>query len=80
MMKLWLLVDKTDDGPGYDCTAGFVIRAKTELAARLIATKDGYGDEKRRHPDFWENEEYSSCEQLTESGKPGVILRDFNAG
>lgn len=84
-MKLWLL-ESRDDSPiniwGYDTHAGFVIRAKTEKDAREIAHGRSYWNENMDHPNEapWLDPDYTTCNELKQSGEPGVILSDFRAG
>lgn len=74
--RLWLLKRKDYlHMPLYDCNNGFVIRAESRSDARWLASKEK-GDE---GPDVWLSEDTSSCEELLQSGEPGVILIDFNA-
>lgn len=82
-MKLWLL--KSIRGTGWDEVAAMVVRAPTEDAAREIAQKNG-GDEvnplRYRDPPvpYWLGDEYSTCEELTAGGEPGLIVRDMLEG
>ena len=75
-MKLWL-IERHEDDVGYDESAGFVVRAETEHAARVLASKRRRGDE---NPSVWLDQNESSCEQITEEGDEAVILTDFKAG
>lgn len=90
-MKLWLLrpvkgLKESQDpwSPWYDKAFGFVIRAQTEGQARLIANAEG-GDETgpakhyvyRTGGDAWLDAALSTCEELTPTGKTGVVIRDF---
>jgi hypothetical protein len=73
-MKLFL-VERT--GPtDYDENSGFLIRAKDENTARLIASQQN-GDEDKTE---WLTPFKSKCEEVSKSGDEGVLLRDFHAG
>ena len=86
-MKLWLLrpVD-SDSGPWdpwYDRVFGFVIRAETPGEARAIAQAGGgsetyswKGREKVSVP-AWTDSRFSTCEELTADGEPGIIIKDL---
>jgi hypothetical protein len=74
-MKLWILKRLTDR-PEWDVNNGFVIRAETAEAARVLASQER-GDEGSR---TWLEPEFSSCVELTADGHSEVVLRDFNAG
>lgn len=93
-MKLWLLKPRSDiaDGvspwsPWYDKAFGFVVRAKTEHDARMIADQNGgdetcdgeydWNKENKCHP--WIDARFSTCEELDSNGPSGVIIRDFAA-
>lgn len=73
-MKLWLLTRRSDK-PTYDVANGFVVRAPDEATARELCARDA-GDE---GPDRWRGDWGSTCEELTATGEPEVVLRDFNA-
>lgn len=72
-MKLWLL---SRGSKSVDEAYGFVVRAKTEADARLIAAEN-CGDEGHN---VWLQTKKSTCEQLSARGDREMILRDFNAG
>ena len=74
-MKLWLLECKPGFDANWDETNGCVIRAKTENEARLLANEESYNEK-----DKWLDKNKTSCEQLVNKGKAGVILVDYNAG
>jgi hypothetical protein len=85
-MKLWLLepirpFNRRAESqynpwePWYDKAFGFVIRAETEVEARIIASKN-HGDEGE---DAWLSSELASCIPLRNAGDPGVILRSFRS-
>jgi hypothetical protein len=85
-MKLWLLrereglPDTKAQNPWlitYDCTYGLVVRAATAEEARAIAAEHSVGAEGKR---AWLDATFSTCEELTTQGTPGVILTDFHAG
>lgn len=74
--RLWVLRRVGGEGtPTYDCNDGFVIRADDEAEARLMASKAS-GDE---GADVWLSRAESHCEELLQSGEPGIILTDFHA-
>lgn len=75
-MTLYLLTRKVRSNPTYDVVNGFVIRARNIDSARLMASMQA-GDE---GPNTWLKPEHSVCMELSPSGLPKVILRDFNAG
>ncbi len=84
-MKLYILRAKEASGPWhpwYDKAFGFVIRAKTEEAARKLADQNA-GDENRDYDDSaphpWLLETYSTCDELAKPGPEELILRDFAA-
>ena len=88
-MKLWLLKPNPDlpkeEGknpwvPWYDKSFGFVIRAKTEDAARAFAqlkASDQYENDLGEEWKAWFDKYYSTCEELKAEGEPGIILEDF---
>lgn len=77
MMKLWLLKPVNDRAapwdPWFDKAFGFVVRAETEDAARLLASKDA-GDE---GSECWLASDLALCGELTDAGAPEVVLREF---
>jgi hypothetical protein len=76
-MKLWLVTRSDyDNGHVYDCADAFVIRAESSDDARMIASKN-CGVE---GGSVWLRDDKSICEELLQSGKPGLILTDFHAG
>lgn len=93
-MMLWLLRPKEDlpedDNPWdpwFDKVFGFVIRADSEMEARVIANGNA-GDENYERFSVekasntttpWLESKYSTCEQLNQDGQSGMILRDFCA-
>lgn len=78
-MKLWILRPRLEGkepwNPWYDKAFGFVIRAKNEEHARLIAAGE-CGDE---GPQAWRDQNLSSCVELTADGLETLIIRDFAA-
>jgi hypothetical protein len=77
MTHLWLLQVREDaPGPSYDVACGFIVEAATEKDAREMAASES-GDEGSR---AWIDPTLSTCELLKLTGRPGIILRDFNAG
>jgi hypothetical protein len=74
-MKLFLLERIGDYN--YDENVGFVIRATSHGSAREIASNKSCGDEPQ---ETWIDHEKSSCKEIKQFGKPGIILADFNAG
>ncbi len=87
-MKLWLLEVRSIasvspwDSP-YDKAFGFVVRAATEMCARTFAACNA-GDENPKYrtdeDSPWYDVRLTSCEELTNEGAIGVVVRDFNAG
>jgi hypothetical protein len=87
-MKLWLLRPIEGDAlwsPWYDKAFGFVVRAKCEADARLLAHRAG-GDEVKKKKDkylyiaesAW-SAEHSTCVELTAKGEAGIVIKDFAA-
>ena len=84
-MNLWILrpAEGLPDSsspwvPWCDCVFGFVVRAKTEQAARELTrgrtgSEQGWGD---NDPNPWENPALSTCVTLARLGDPGVIIVD----
>jgi len=76
-MKLWILRPINDNQgawiPWYEKAFGFVICARNEKEARLLAAEDS-GDEGRRS---WLDDEQSSCVELTISENSKIIIKDF---
>lgn len=74
-MKLKLFLLTRRDHPEFDEVAGFLIRANSEAHARWMATQEardeGWG--------AWVDPSVSTCEELTEDGVSGILLRDFRA-
>jgi hypothetical protein len=81
-VKLWILQpveNLTDRNPWrspYDKAFGFVVRARNEAEARMIASQDP-GDE---GPGAWKDPELSTCREIPSRGEAQMIMRDFAAG
>lgn len=73
-MKLWILGRKDD--VDWDENRGFIIRAETAQEARRTASLNA-SDE---GAETWIQPQKSTCKELREGGRRGIILRDFNAG
>jgi hypothetical protein len=86
-MKLWILEPREPRDPrfnAYDTAQGVVVRAETEAEARVFAN-GCCGDECEHwyegpEQQAWLCPSVTTCEELTPSGPPGVILVDFKAG
>jgi hypothetical protein len=90
-MKLWLL--KQLQGAYWNETAGLVVRAETESAARALANKcgDPYNPEQDTYclcgkgahygqeGRIWEDPDRTSCIELVADGPAEIVLIDFNA-
>lgn len=77
-MKLWFLepIDESKSwDPWYDKAFGFVVRAKSEQDARMIAANN-CGDEGK---DAWLDAQQSRCTPLKQQGKAEMVIRDFSA-
>ena len=77
-MRLWLLKRPAAD-VDWDETAGYVIRAESEEAARALALADATGWNPRGIRAFADSA-LSTCVELTAEGEPCVILEDYKAG
>lgn len=73
-MKLWELWRK--EGADFDEAGGFVVRARTETAARKLASEQAGDEGAGARLDA----QRASCEPLLAKGDAEVILRDFHAG
>jgi len=77
-MKLWVLRPVNEETapwmPWFDRMFGFVIRAKSESAARKLAAEQA-GDE---GPEAWLSPESASCTELQTDGEATVIMQDYN--
>jgi hypothetical protein len=60
----------------YDENESFVIRARSHVHARKIASQWN-GDE---GSETWLNPQLSSCKQLKNDGVYGVVIRNYKAG
>lgn len=81
-MKLFVLKARRDlpdkeDPFDYDMHWGFVIRAKNSEKARIIAAEGCIPGAANQ---YWLNEKYTTCEEITLSGEPEIILEDYHAG
>jgi len=79
--------------PWYDKTFGYVIRAKNEKVARIIAQHHGSDEvfwanmkdsnkswDTTKHETIpWLDPTYSSCVELVPEGPVGIIIRDDHA-
>lgn len=77
-MKLWLLklVEAPEPRNPWDCAFGFVVRAKDEDQARLLALMN-HGDE----TEFaWRDPKQTTCVELTAEGEAEMIIRDYCNG
>ena len=72
-MKLYLLTRL--NGIRYDEFDAMLIRAKSELEARIIANTD-VGDEGQ----IWKRTELVCCKEILAEGKSERIITSFNAG
>jgi hypothetical protein len=76
--KLWILRPANEDAapwmPWFDRMFGFVIRAKSESAARMLAAEQA-GDE---GPQAWLSPDSAPCTELRVDGHEEVIMRDYN--
>lgn len=76
-MKIYSLVNITEDGPVYDIADGFVVVARTALEARTLASHRA-GDEGSV---TWLNPARSEIKTIGEGAGPArVVLRDFHDG
>lgn len=77
-MKLWLLkpIEEPDD---WDIYIGFVVRAESELAARMCssAVLNRY---EVVDPTDWLDPKQVTCEEVEADGPEGIILDSFKAG
>lgn len=71
---LWLL-ELNHEYWGWDCLEAVVVRAATERAAReLVEASDKAGDE---GDGAWLDRSKTTCERLSHTGEPGIIVADF---
>jgi hypothetical protein len=76
-LPLWRL-RREDDGQRWDETVGFIVSARTNQEARLVASKD-HGDEGAA---CWKDESLSSCELIAPTScfiESEIALQDFHA-
>lgn len=77
-MKLWLLTSNKQ--VGYDGFLGFVVAARSGVAARRFA------DNRAGKNDYthWRDTEQATCEQIgihiKQDAEEGIVLESFNAG
>jgi hypothetical protein len=57
---------------------GFVVRAESEHAARILCTSTATGEYGGRTPP-WLDSSLSTCVELTADGDAGVILQDLGS-
>ncbi len=83
---LWLLRPKEDlpenDDPWepwFDKVFGFVIRADSEMEARVIANGNAGDENYEKVSKPWLEAKYSTCEQLSQDGQKKMILCDYHA-
>ena len=76
-MKLWLVVRRSDRR--HEEYTSFVVRAKDEDQARQLCSNKALSDGAYAayKPDFWLNEETSSCMEVPIDGEPEIILADY---
>lgn len=75
-LKLWL-IERHDDGPYYDCSDEFLVRARSPRAARKIAAQATRGDEGAAP---WLDPKRSPCKEIKLDGPEEVILSSFTNG
>ena len=86
-MRLWVLdvvelelnLPTKDDPWGYgwwDTARGFVVRAESEEQARELANAQA-GEENSKGYKPWLESKYTTCEELTYEGEPGIVIRDY---
>jgi hypothetical protein len=92
MMKLWVLKGNLKENKAltgiadpwygmYDKAYGFVVRAETESKARMIAHKNGGGENKHiKNVNPWLDRSLSSCKELTTEGDSEMIIQDYLSG
>ena len=73
-MNIWIL--ERLGSTGYDESLGFVVRAASPQAARLLCAAN-CGDE---GSEAWTDPLKSYCRLLTPRGYPRVLLHSFNPG
>jgi hypothetical protein len=75
-MQLWILRPVDEAGPPWtpwpeSCTFGFVVRARSEVAARAMAAVQAGGE-----GTAWLNATLSTCEELIAAGPEGIVMID----
>lgn len=75
MKKLWLL-RRIGARPVYDVNNVFVVRSRTEEAARAFAAEEA-GDEGDA---TWVDPSLSTCEELSVDGESGVVASEGREG
>lgn len=78
-MTLWHLRPAKPDDPilrQWDVAVGFVVCARTELEARVLAAQKA-GDE---GASYWLEAAQTDCMRLEPDGPPRIVLRDFRNG
>ena len=71
-MKLWEL--RPAGTPAPDTVIGFVVRAETETAARMLAREEAGAE----GGFVWLDDKLSTCVELLAEGDAGVIVADFD--
>ncbi len=79
-MKLWLLRPRRGDfnpvndhwEPWFEKAFGLVVRAETEQDARRFA-REMRGETGK----IWQDDRYTTCDELKAEGEPGVLLVDW---
>jgi len=77
-MWLWKLAFISPPRGAYDTHRGFVIRADSEEAARIMADETAVDDWHHDHP--WLDPKQTYCSALDPDGECEIILRDFLHG
>lgn len=75
-MKLYILkLNEAEAGP--DVTREILVRAPNAAAARKLASATKHGDEGQ---EAWVSTKRTSCRQVSQNGKPGVLMVDAYEG
>lgn len=72
-----LVADNNPWWHGYDKCFCFIIRADSETEARKIADQNA-GDENKYFKNPWQDKNYSTCIELTQGGKSGIISKELH--